>query len=77
MKPNLHILNSKEGDYYIAHCLEFDLISQGYTHQEARDNLTDLISSYLQFAKEKDIEQFAYYPAPKIYWDREKKEPKA
>lgn len=70
ISASINILGSKEGDHYIAHCLEFDLVSQGATREEARDNLADLIFSYLQFAIENNIEQFTYHPAPKIYWDR-------
>jgi len=67
---SLHVIESKEKDRCIAHCLEFDLVAEGATRKEARDNLADLIFSYLHFAMEKDIEQFAYHPAPKVYWDR-------
>lgn len=66
----LHVLGYKEKDRHIAHCLEFDLVAEGTTPDEAKDNLADLISSYLQFGKEKGISQFAYHPAPKEYWDR-------
>jgi len=70
ISASINILESKEGDHYIAHCLEFDLVSQGATREEAKDNLAGLIFSYLQFAMEHNIEQFTYHPAPKIYWDR-------
>ena len=69
----LHILETKEGKYHIAHCLEYDIVSQGTTPKKAKNNLFDLISSYLHFGIENDIQQFAYYPAPKVYWDKFKK----
>jgi len=68
MSGSINILGYKERDYHIAHCLEFDLVSQGATRKEARDNLASLIFSYLRFAIENNIEQFTYHPAPKIYW---------
>lgn len=70
----LKILEYKDGDRYIAHCLELDLVAEGTTTKEAKENLNNLFSSYLQFAKENDIEQFAYHPAPKVYWDKFEKE---
>jgi hypothetical protein len=66
---SLHVMGYKEKDRCIAHCLEFDLVAEGATHKEARDNLVDLIFSYLHFGRERNIEQFAYHPAPKLYWD--------
>ncbi len=77
MRGSVNILGYKEGNYHIAHCLEFDLVSQGVTPKEARDNLASLIFSYLQFAMENNIEQFTFHPAPKIYWDRFKEAQKA
>lgn len=65
----LHVIGYEEKNRCIAHCLDFDLVAEGATHKEARDNLADLIFSYLRFAMEKDIEQFAYHPAPNLYWD--------
>lgn len=73
ISASLHILESKEQGYYIAHCLELDLVSQGHSREEARDNLADLIFSYLHFAMENNMEQFVYHPAPKACWDRFKK----
>lgn len=67
---SLHVIGYKDGDRCIAHCLEFDLVAEGTTREEARDNLADITFSYLHFAMEKDIEQFAYHPAPKVYWDK-------
>ncbi len=66
---SLHILGYKENDQYIAHCLEFDIVAAGRTHKEASDNFMELVYSYFQFAMEHNIEQFAWQPAPKIYWD--------
>jgi len=65
-----NVLGYKEEDRHIAHCLEIDLVAEGKTPEEARDNLADLIFSYLRFGVERDIEQFIPHPAPKIYWDK-------
>lgn len=70
MRTSLNMIGYKDKNRCIALCLEFDLVAEGATHREAKDNLTDLIASYLRFAMERDLEQFAYHPAPKIYWDK-------
>ena len=66
----LNTLEYKDGDVFIAHCLEFDLVAQGETLEEARHNLVDLIKSHTSFAIRKDVEdKCLFHPAPKKYWD--------
>ena len=66
----LSCLEYKDGDLYIAHCLEFDLVAQGNSQEEAHNNLADLIKSHIQFAVEKDIEgKSLFRPAPQEYWE--------
>ena len=71
IKAALHVLayKDKEEGRYIAHCLDFNIVAEGATHKEAKDNLADLIFTYISFAKKKNWEQFMYDPAPKVYWD--------
>lgn len=38
----------REDDIFIAQCLEFDVASQGYTIEEALDNLREAIQLYLE-----------------------------
>ncbi len=66
----INCLEYKDGDIFIAHCLEFDLVTQGDTREEARANLADLIKTHIQFAIEKDVEDKAlFHPAPHKYWE--------
>jgi predicted RNase H-like HicB family nuclease len=69
-KAIINCLEYKDGDVCIAHCLEFDLVAQGETREEARENLAGLIRTHIQFAVEKDIEEKSlFHPAPSKYWD--------
>ena len=69
-KATINCLEYKDEDIFIAHCLEFDLVAQGETREEARKNLADLISTHIQFAIEKDVEDKSlFHPAPPKYWD--------
>lgn len=72
IKGALHVLayKDKEKGRYIAHCLDFNIAAEGATHKEAKDNLVDLIFSYIHFAVEKNLEQYMYDPAPKAYWNK-------
>ena len=69
-ESTLHVLGYKEDSRYIVQCLEFDLVAEGATRDEATNNLEELISSYVQFGENRGISQFAYHPAPKEYWDK-------
>lgn len=38
----------KEGDWYVAQCLEIDVASQGETEDEALDNLREALDLYFE-----------------------------
>lgn len=65
----LNSLEYKDEDYYIAHCLEFDIVAQGKSTEEARRKLVELIKEQVIFAAERDIEEkVIFHPAPEKYW---------
>lgn len=45
----------REGDMYVALCPELDVASQGYTIDEARKNLNEATSLFLECASEREI----------------------
>jgi predicted RNase H-like HicB family nuclease len=47
----------KEGDLYVAECLEVGTVSQGYTIEEAIDNLKEATELYLEEVRPPDIER--------------------
>lgn len=66
----LTCLEYKDGDYCIAHCLEFDIVAQGQTFEQANESLAELIKEQIDFAVEKDLEDTVlFHPAPSKYWD--------
>lgn len=68
-KAQINCLEYKDGDTFSAHCLEFDLVAQGDTRDDAKKNLADLIRTHIQFAIEKDVEEKSlFHPAPQQYW---------
>lgn len=44
MKKYLNAVVVKEEKWFVAQCLEIDLASQGYTEEEALENLRDALS---------------------------------
>jgi predicted RNase H-like HicB family nuclease len=39
---------SKDGEWYVAQCLEVDIASQGHTLDEARDNLAEALALHFE-----------------------------
>jgi predicted RNase H-like HicB family nuclease len=50
-------LVEREGDGYVALCPEFDVVSQGDTVEEAKRNLTEALSLFLETADPSEIER--------------------
>jgi predicted RNase H-like HicB family nuclease len=44
MKRNFNATVWREGEWYIAQCLEVDIASQGSTEEEALDNLSEALA---------------------------------
>lgn len=44
----LHAAISREGDWYVAQCLEVDVASQGESIQDALDNLQEALELYFE-----------------------------
>lgn len=40
----------REGDGYVAICPEFDIVSQGFTVEEARSNLSEALTLFFETA---------------------------
>ena len=48
MKRTFNASVSKEGDWYVAQCLEIDLASQGETEEDALANLREALELYFE-----------------------------
>ena len=64
----VHVVLYREDTYFLAHCLEFDLVAQGDTPDEAYQNLLDAIDLQTQFVREHDDLANLIQPAPLEYW---------
>jgi hypothetical protein len=65
----LNVFLSQEGDEHFANLLEFNVMADGKSPQEAFNNLLPMIIDYLEFFVKANRLQDIYNPAPSEYWD--------
>jgi predicted RNase H-like HicB family nuclease len=72
INKNLHILiiEDKDKNIFLAHCLDMDIVSQGKTPKEALSELKELIQLQIEYCLENDMLDNLFRPASKEYWDR-------
>lgn len=60
----------KEGDWYVAQCLEHDITAQAKSLTDLYHEVQRVLATHVAIALSKDEEPFADIPAaPKRYWD--------
>lgn len=64
----LRVVFYKEGDRYIARCLEFDLIGDGLTRDEALESLSEAISIQIECSAEHRNPKNLFTPADGQYY---------
>jgi predicted RNase H-like HicB family nuclease len=64
----VHIILYPEQDLYLAHCLEFDLVAQGATPDEAFQNLLDAIELQVTYTMESGDIKNLIQLAPSEFW---------
>lgn len=52
-KITVHIV--KDGDGYVSHCLDYDIASQGETREEAKNNILEAVSLFLECASPSEV----------------------
>jgi len=64
----LDILIKKEEDYWLAHCLQFDLVVTEDSIEEAKKAIFDCCIAHIIFSIENDNMEFLFSPAPQESW---------
>ncbi|MEA3359310.1 MAG: type II toxin-antitoxin system HicB family antitoxin [Thermodesulfobacteriota bacterium] len=67
---HLDVLIEKQEDRYTAHCLQFDLATEGNTIEEAEEMIIDAIFEYVTFAAEHNLIHKMFRPAPTDDWQK-------
>lgn len=47
----------KDGDWYVSHCLDYDIVSQGQSRDEAKANIKEAVSLFLECASSEEIQR--------------------
>jgi len=55
MTKKLNAVITKEDKWYVAHCVELDVVSQGKTIEEAEKNLREAVELYIESFSSEDI----------------------
>jgi predicted RNase H-like HicB family nuclease len=67
---NILVYYERSSRIWCAHCLDFDLVEDGNTPEEAENNLKVTISSYIDEADKKGMTaEQVYKSAPLFFWD--------
>ncbi len=59
MEHKLSAIVEKEGKWYVAHCVEIQVTSQGESIELALKNLKDAVGLYLKHADQEELEQLS------------------
>ena len=51
----VHIV--KDGDSFVSHCLDYDIASQGETREEAKHNILEAVSLFLECASPDEVQR--------------------
>ncbi|MGA2091692.1 MAG: type II toxin-antitoxin system HicB family antitoxin [Endomicrobiales bacterium] len=55
MNKRFNAVITKEDSWYVAHCVELDVVSQGKTLEDAEKNLKEAVELYLESFDDEDI----------------------
>jgi hypothetical protein len=64
----LDILIKKEEDYYLAHCLQFDIVTTSDTLDDVKKDIINLCRAHIEYSYEYDNLEYLFSPAPKEVW---------
>lgn len=70
MSPSikLNIVVYKEGEEWIAHCLQMDIVASGKSPKAVENDIIDLIKAQMRFAIDNDNVENVFKPAPSEIW---------
>ncbi|MFH0813433.1 MAG: hypothetical protein V2A69_11440 [Pseudomonadota bacterium] len=63
-----NVLIKKDANFYIAHCLELDIVATSEDLEKAKTDMLDLIKAQVDYAFSNDNLDYLYHPAPTDVW---------
>jgi hypothetical protein len=64
----LDILIKREEDYYLAHCLQFDIVATDDSLVRVKEAIIDLCLAHIENSVQNDNLAYLFSPAPKEVW---------
>jgi len=64
----LDVLIIKEEDHYLAHCLQFDLVTTNDSLESVKQDMIDLCRAHIENSYAYDNLEYLFSPAPKEVW---------
>lgn len=64
----LDILIKKEEDYYLAHCLQFDIVATDDSLAQVKKAIIQLCLAHIEYSVQHDNLAYLFSPAPKEVW---------
>lgn len=68
MSITVNVLIKKEGDYFLAHCLELDIVATADSAEKVEKEIIDLIDAQIDYAFAHGNLENLYRPAPLEVW---------
>lgn len=68
--PGLKLLLFKDGEEYVAHILDFDLVGTGATREEALKEVSDSATAQIAYALEYNRVKELLHPAPSEFYEK-------
>ncbi len=68
--PGLKLLLFKDGEEYVAHILDFDLVGTGATREEALKEVSDSATAQIAYALEHNRVKELLHPAPSEFYEK-------
>ncbi|MCJ7564591.1 MAG: hypothetical protein MUP52_08390 [Candidatus Aminicenantes bacterium] len=73
MKPAtsmiFNLLLKKDGDVFIAHCLELDIVSAATNRETVKKEIIELVAAQIDYAFSNNNLDYLYHPAPPSVWE--------
>lgn len=66
----IRILICKDGNDFVAHALELDLLGYGKTEKAAMSELREMMNAQISYASQTNRPELVWHPAPKEFFDR-------
>ncbi len=66
----MFVTTCEEDHEYVAHALDFDIVSVAATEDEAMEKVRLAVKTYIEYGLNNNLDADILYPAPTKFWDK-------